>query len=977
MPRLTLRTVAWSQPFVHALADHLLHGRGPSAPPLVEVVVVVPTRASGRRLRQALARRVPDGLFPPAMVPVDWLHTHHLPPAGVASREETTLAWLQVLNQAPAAQLDALAPGRPRPASDEWLLGTADPLAALQLDLAEGDLGFAEVLQTVAGHDALSAGREEARWRALTALEQTVQAHLARLGLRPRAPALRAAAHAAPPPGCAQVIVAGVPNLPRLARASLENLARHLPVEIVLAGPADRATSVADLRDLADWSRGAPADLRAPGIRSVLLPDTAAMHDWVRDLVAGYGERRGLVRVSVPDAGHLPGLIEELARLGQPGLDPAGDPLVATEPGAVAAAWLAALGQSWDEVSALLRLAPVLDRLGRDLDGATPTYLLRALDRLQAAHLATNAAQARAIATAAPAHDLGLALAARVLDWWHAASTAASRLPPAAALREFLRAVYADRRLAPHEPRDARLHDAFSTLNNVLNDAHALEQRFQLAPAVARAWLRRALGRARLGAEFQTDALDLSGWLELGFADQPHIVVAGFVEGAVPESVLGHAFLPDSLRTELGLETNADRHRRDRWLFAQLVASRTAIGGRLDLLVPKRGPDATPLQPSRLLFEDAGDDLVTRARHLFAELEPRRPSPPKSIPWLLQPDPAASAPAALSPSALKRYLACPFRFYLERILKWQAFEPRPLELDAMVFGTLCHHALQTLAEDPAARVSADEAFLGDFLEDALRTRARQLFGATPALVVQLQLTSAASRLRAAAAIEAASRADGWVIEHAEWAWTLQLAPDTTPIRGRIDRIDRHTPTGAVRVIDFKTRDKAEPPAAAHLVPCRRPDSRPWLLPDAVTDDGRCWVDLQLPLYHEAVRRALQPPGEIHLAYLNLAPVREETRLEAWTDYSPATLTAALACARAADEAIRRRRFWPPARLAAPFDDFAALFPDGIPAHVDADAFTAFELPAPLPPTPPAPPPAAPPPAAASAPSATAQLDLPL
>src|SRR5690606_26051835 len=81
-------------------------------------------------------------------------------------------------------------------------------------------------------------------------------------------------------------------------------------------------------------------------------------------------------------------------------------------------------------------------------------------------------------------------------------------------------------------------------------------------------------------------AVELLGWLELLWEDAPHLVVAGFNDGRVPEAVVGDPFLPESLRGRLGLKTNAERFARDAYVL-QAIAQCRATGGRLDLLLGK------------------------------------------------------------------------------------------------------------------------------------------------------------------------------------------------------------------------------------------------------------------------------------------------------------------------------------------------------------------------------------------------------
>ena len=132
------------------------------------------------------------------------------------------------------------------------------------------------------------------------------------------------------------------------------------------------------------------------------------------------------------------------------------------------------------------------------------------------------------------------------------------------------------------------------------------------------------------------DAVELLGWLELLWEDAPHLVVAGFNDGRVPEAVVSDAFLPESLREQLGLKTNAARFARDAYLLAALAAPR-GQGGQLDLLVGKVSTAGDPLRPSRLLLLCDDAMLPARVRFLFREIESSRPSLPWRRAWTLRP----------------------------------------------------------------------------------------------------------------------------------------------------------------------------------------------------------------------------------------------------------------------------------------------------------------------------------------------------
>ena len=75
--------------------------------------------------------------------------------------------------------------------------------------------------------------------------------------------------------------------------------------------------------------------------------------------------------------------------------------------------------------------------------------------------------------------------------------------------------------------------------------------------------LLRQLQNEPVAPQANDEAVDMLGWLELAMDDSPVLIVTGFNEGYVPESVTSDVFLPNSLRSRLGLKDNQRRYARD------------------------------------------------------------------------------------------------------------------------------------------------------------------------------------------------------------------------------------------------------------------------------------------------------------------------------------------------------------------------------------------------------------------------------
>ena len=74
----------------------------------------------------------------------------------------------------------------------------------------------------------------------------------------------------------------------------------------------------------------------------------------------------------------------------------------------------------------------------------------------------------------------------------------------------------------------------------------------------------------------------LQGWLEALWDDNPHIIIAGMNEEFVPDKITGDIFLPESLRSNIGLRSNESMLARDSYIFKALIGWRTS-NGRIDI----------------------------------------------------------------------------------------------------------------------------------------------------------------------------------------------------------------------------------------------------------------------------------------------------------------------------------------------------------------------------------------------------------
>ena len=920
-----LHLLPWDRPLLgQAVAWLAADWVGDGPLDLAHLLVVVPTRQSGRRLREALAAYAGargQAVFSPRVVLPETLATLSASPVGVATRMASQLAWIRVLRRVPLAEFRAVFPIDPPVRDFAWARRLADQLLHLQSTLAEVGLPIGGVASQ-AGADF----PEAERWRQLADLEQRYAAVLAAQQLRDaQAAKLDFALQPILPPGIKKIIMLGTPDPLPLASRIITLLAEQLPVEIGVFGPADE--SVTTLFD--EWGRPRVevwTQRELGGVdfeqRVRLCLDPAAQAGQLVALAQRYVISDGGLALGIADAEILAPLAHGLSCAGVAAFNPEGRPR--RQDGLYALLSLLAefaRSDAFATSAALLRCPALLDWLaaqsGADFSGAT---LLREWDALQAAHLPPTLAAARS-------HAKKSSLAAEALAKLAGLQRELQQGVFPQNCLQLLEKLFAVRAVQSAEPLVA---SAAAWVELAEEVAGALQIFPDLTPAESWEFALAQFAESVVFTEKLAGALDLNGWLELLWEEAPHLVVAGLNDGRVPDVVTGDAFLPEALRERLGLKTNGRRFARDAYLLAALGAAR-ATAGRLEILLGKVSSAGDPLRPSRLLLRCADADLPARIEFLFDKVVATQASLPWTRAWPLQPT-VAPPLKKISVTAFRDYLQCPFRFYLRRVRRMAALDLEKAELDARDFGNLMHEALRVWGDDEKLRTCGEESVLREALLATLEGKIRAHYGRELTLPLVIQFESARQRLRQAAAVQAAEFAAGWRIEAVEQPFNLSI--NGLMVGGKIDRIDRHI-DGRVRVLDYKTSDSPITPAQAHWGSVDA-TSPPWTRL-SINGKERAWLDLQLPLYRLNLAPAFGPA--VACGYFNLPKGVGATAISAWTDYTSEVQQSAEACATQIVAAVAAGQFWPPAELKAGADrDWGTLFHHGAAASVAADAF---------------------------------------
>ncbi len=894
------------------------------------VIVVVPGARAGRRLLEMLVLRAEEqdlALRPPEIVTLGQLPERlYVARRPLADESTQHLAWVQALRDCKAERLEPFLPAPP--AADNWAawLGVAEMLGQLHRELAADGLDFEDVAQKGA---TLPEFRESERWSALVHVQRQYLKVLDDLGLWDIQTARRVAVRQKEYHTDRPIVLAGTVDLNRVQRQMLDQVAERVTA-LVLAPEElkNRFDEHGCLRAEA-WETAEIA-LRDEQIELADdPPDQAAAA--VRAIAALDGQYRADdITVGVPDEAVVPFLELYLGRQGVATRYAAGTPVSQTAAFRLLEAVADYLeSRQFAALAALVRHPDVEAYL---LRRRVASHYLVALDEYYSYHLpATVGPQG----FAPEPENKVLAELHRAVESLVGPLTGPDRPlvewgPP---ILDLLARLLGNQALDATAERDRQLLASCETLRQAVLSWRSIPG--PLVPKVGgvqalRLLLREVQSEAVPPPAVQ-QAVELLGWLELPLDDAPVLIVTGMNEGIVPSAIRGDLFLPNQLRTALGLDDNRRRYARDAYALSVLAASRQ----RLHVILGRRSADGDPLFPSRLLMACPENKLAQRVLRLMGPGgEGRRAAPLWATPAAA---PAGAAPAGIAAPTLweppqpkklaqpvtsmrvtefRDYLACPYRYYLRHRLELGALDDTAEELDGGQFGSLAHEVLAAFGQSELASATDPEP-IATFLEKTLEELSARQFGSDPRPVIRVQIEQLRSRLRAFAGWQARWAAQGWHIHRVETTVRNQdacLMVDGQPmfLRGRIDRIDFNPTTGQYVVFDYKTADAPKTPEQAHRVG---------------RGSEKQWVDLQLPLYRHLLP-ALEIPSNARLGYI-LLPKDPGSTGEALAEWTEEELQSADEVAAEVVRKVRNEEFWPPA--AGPveeFPEFAAICGEG-------------------------------------------------
>jgi len=850
--------LGWGDGLLDRAASWLVetHGAG-----LGTVLVAVPGARAGHVLGEAIARRADPSAIPPKIVTAGLMTDEVLDFDGVvADRLVRTLVWERAIRELdPEVRRKIVA--RDPSVFGAWVR-LAELLRGLHGELATEGMSFSDALKFNFGPE--NEG-ERSRWEALSLAQEAYRAGLDELGLSDPHDARWEALQAERICEGGEVVLVGVADPKGIVR----DVVRALGVRVTALVFAPE-----ELREEFDEVGGVVTALWKERDVPVALEDWHVVDKPVEqaakamDLIAGFGGEFSAeeLTVGVCDEEVAPFLDRRLAEVGCFARHGRGTPASGTSVARLLDATARHLERPrFPSLALLLRhpdLEPVVSAvcdLGeRDSAECLDVYYNRHLpDRVDGEWLRDPKGAGDEVAALHASLEKVLgelsSRGRRSLAAW------------AGPFRAYLETVYAGVELRFDVEDERILIKALSLVAGAVGEIESLPsklgEREVLAHEAVELVLRR-LSTDSIAPAQPTKGkptIELLGWLELPLDDARAVIVTGWNEGHVPESIQGHPFLPEALREVLQLSTNDDRLARDTYA-ATLLASRTNAA----FLSGRRSIEGEPKLPSRLAFHRPESECVERAERMIANPGDGR------VPPSTEPLPTPELPASttervvdtMSVTDFKAFMDSPYAFYLRRVLKFDTTDDTARELSPLTFGSLTHYGLEKFGESEL-RDSTDPGEVEELLVSKLEAKVLERFGPRPLPAVAIQVEQIKLRYRHFARWQAERARDGWQIRYTEWSpegksHLLKVCGEEMKIRGYIDRIDHH-PEHGWAILDYKSGDNP-------------------LKPGDVYGKLKGWKDLQLPLYQHLASE-LELEGEVKLGYITIP--RDTSLIHAW------------------------------------------------------------------------------------------------
>lgn len=278
-------------------------------------------------------------------------------------------------------------------------------------------------------------------------------------------------------------------------------------------------------------------------------------------------------------------------------------------------------------------------------------------------------------------------------------------------LSDYLLRVVADVARRPCEGGDARqrveflavIAEELTKLRNSLEECD-----IDLTTEVYASLLRRHLQTVRIPFEGEPlEGIQVMGILETRNLDFRHVILLSMTDDNFPGNHMAQAsFVPYNLRAAYELPTPEHHEGVYAYYFYRLVQRAESI----HMLYCAHADEKSTGEPSRYIRQlDYESGFEVRKVEVGVDVNLARSAPIEvakdaAVMRRLERFTDPESEATLSPTAFFRYVACPLRFYFHSIARLETDDEISEEIDAPMFGTILHAAVQHLYE----RIAGEE-----------------------------------------------------------------------------------------------------------------------------------------------------------------------------------------------------------------------------------------------------------------------------
>ena len=261
----------------------------------------------------------------------------------------------------------------------------------------------------------------------------------------------------------------------------------------------------------------------------------------------------------------------------------------------------------------------------------------------------------------------------------------------------------------------AVISEQITKLRNSLDECD-----IELTTEVYTSLLRRHLQTLRIPFEGEPlEGIQIMGILETRNLDFEHVVILSMNDDNFPGNRVAQAsFIPYNLRAAYELPTPEHHEGVYAYYFYRLIQRAKTV----HMLYCSHADDKSTGEPSRYIYQldyESGFDVRKVEVGVdvnLAETAPIEVAKDEAVMKRLERFVDAESPATLSPTAFFRYVACPLRFYFHSVARLEADDEISEEVDAPMFGTILHAAVQRIY----ARIVGEER-PGETLRALIRT----------------------------------------------------------------------------------------------------------------------------------------------------------------------------------------------------------------------------------------------------------------